>query len=53
MATDGVVEATVSYDDKRADVEYRPEVVTPKQLVEAVNETGFKAKLSDKKEEAS
>ena len=53
LDTDGVIEAKVSYDDKRADIEYRPDVVTPKQLVEAVDEIGFKAKLSDKKREAS
>lgn len=53
MATDGVVEAVVSYDDKRADVEYRPDLVTTGQLIEAVNEIGFTAKLSGKKKETS
>ena len=51
MAAEGVVEAVVLFDEKRADIEYRPDLVTPEQLVEVVNETGFTAKLSDKKEE--
>ncbi len=44
---DGVVDAEVSYDDQRAAVRYDPETVTPQELIDAVNETGFKATLSD------
>ena len=44
---DGVVAAEVSYDDQRAAVRYDPEKVTPQKLIDAVNETGFKATLPD------
>lgn len=43
----GVAAAAVSFDDKRADVKYDADVVTPQKLVEAVNETGFQARLLD------
>ncbi len=46
-AIDGVVDADVSYDDQRAAVRYDPEQVTPQELIDAVNETGFKATLPD------
>ena len=44
-AVEGVVEADVSFDEKRADVRYRPELVSPEKLIEAVDGTGFKARL--------
>ncbi len=37
---DGVVEATASYRLGRAEVEYVPEKVTPKQMIEAINKLG-------------
>lgn len=43
----GVVDAEVSYDDQRAEVRYRPDIVTPGKLVEAVKDTGFGAALLD------
>lgn len=46
-AVAGVVDAEVSYNDQRADVQYRPDIVTPGKLVEAVKETGFGAALLD------
>jgi copper chaperone CopZ len=46
-AVAGVVDAEVFYDEQRADVEYRPDVVAPGALVEAVRETGFGATLLD------
>ena len=46
-AVAGVVDAEVSYDDQRAEVQYRPDIVTPEKLVEAVEETGFGAALLD------
>ena len=46
-AVAGVVDAKVSFDEQRADVEYRPEIVAPAALVEAVRETGFGAALLD------
>lgn len=46
-AVAGVVDAVVSYDDQRADVQYRPDIVAPGKLVEAVEKTGFGAALLD------
>ena len=45
LKVDGVVAAEVSYDDKRADVQYRPDVVTPDALVKAIDEIGFQASV--------
>ena len=42
---DGVVAAEVSYDDKRADVRYRPALVTPESLVMAIDRIGFQASV--------
>ncbi len=42
---EGVVGADVSFDEGRAEVRYRPELVSPEKLVEAVDATGFKARL--------
>lgn len=47
----GVVEADVSFDDRRARVSYRPERVTPEELVEAVDRTGFDAALRPDEDE--
>ena len=44
MGVDGVVEAEVSYDDKRADVRYRPDVVEPAALV-VIDGAGFTASV--------
>ena len=44
-AVDGVVDAEVSYDDKRADVRYQPGLVEPAALVAAVNDSGFAAEV--------
>ena len=49
-AVAGVVDAEVSYDDQRAEVQYRPGIVTPEELVEAVEATGFGAALLDESE---
>lgn len=38
---DGVVAAEVSYDDARARVRYRPDVVEPEVFMDAVTEAGF------------
>ncbi len=45
MSVDGVVEAKVSYDDKRADVRYRPDMVEPAALVAAIDGAGFSASV--------
>lgn len=41
----GVVEADVLFDDKLAKVRYRPDQVSPAQMVEALDATGFDAEL--------
>lgn len=43
LAVDGVVSATVSYDDKRADVQYHSETVAPAGLIGAINDAGSAA----------
>ena len=53
MSVDGVVAAEVSYDDKRADVQYRPNLVAPDVLVKAVNDIGFEASVMDGQAAAS
>ena len=47
MGVDGVIDAEVSYDDKRADVRYQPDVVNPAVLVAAIDETGFSAAVME------
>ncbi len=53
MRVDGVVAAEVSYDDKRADVQYRPDVVAPDALVKAINDIGFEASVMEGQDTAS
>ncbi len=45
MGVDGVVDATVSYDDKRADVRYQPDIVEPAALLAAIDDAGFSASV--------
>ncbi len=45
MSLDGVVEAKVSYDDKRADVGYKSEMVEPAAMVAAIKDAGFSASV--------
>ena len=47
MAVDGVVDAEVSYDDRRADVRYRPHVVQPAAMVVAIDGAGFSASVME------
>ena len=47
LQVDGVVAATASYDDKRADIAYRPDVVAPEALVKAIDEIGFEASVME------
>jgi copper chaperone CopZ len=42
---DGVEDAKVSFGEKNVVVTYDPDRVTPRALVEAVDETGFSASL--------
>ena len=51
-AVAGVVDAQVFYDEQRADIEYRPDIVVPAALVEAVEKTGFGATLLDEPDAA-
>ena len=53
MRVDGVVAAEVSYDDKRADVQYRPDLVAPDALVKAINDIGFEASVMEDQDAAS
>ena len=41
----GVTTAEVTYDDARAIVTYRPELVAPSALVQAVEDAGFDAQI--------
>ena len=43
----GVVNADVSYSDKRANIQYEPEVVKPEGLIAAIDSVGFAAALMD------
>ena len=43
MSVDGVVEAEVSFEEKRADVRYQPDVVDTAALVAAIDGAGFSA----------
>lgn len=53
MRVDGVVAAEVSYDDKRVDVQYRPDLVAPDVLVKAINDIGFEASVMEGEDAAS
>ena len=43
MSVDGVVDADVSYDDKRADVRYQPDKTEPAAMLAAIDDAGFSA----------
>jgi Cu+-exporting ATPase len=45
---DGVRDARVSVEEKRAVVDYEPAKVTPQQMVDAVNRLGYRASLATK-----
>ena len=47
MGVDGVVGADVSYDDKRADVRYQPDVVEPAAMLAAIDDAGFSASVME------
>jgi mercuric transport protein len=42
---DGVKDATVSFDDKRAEVTYDPSRVTPQKMIKAIEDAGYKARV--------
>lgn len=43
LGVDGVVDAVVSYDDKRADVRYQPDRVEVAALLAAIDAAGLSA----------
>ncbi len=47
MSVDGVVDAEVSYDDKRADVRYQPDMVEPAAMLAAIDDAGFSASVME------
>ena len=47
MDVEGVVGANVSYDDKRADVRYQPDLVAPAAMVAAIDAVGFSASVME------
>ncbi len=47
MGVDGVVDAEVSYDDKRADVRYQPDMVEPAAMLAAIDDAGFSASVME------
>ncbi len=47
MGVDGVVDAEVSYDDKRANVRYQPDVVEPAAMLVAIDGAGFSASVME------
>ena len=53
VSLDGVVDAQVSYDDKRADVRYQPDLVAPDAMVTAVADAGFDASLIERERAGS
>ena len=53
MSVDGVVAAEVSFDDERADVRYRPDLVEPDVLIEAIVDAGFQASVIDSENRAA
>lgn len=49
LAVDGVKDAKVSYEEKRADITYDPTKTSPEAIAKAVTEkSGFKASVSKK-----
>lgn len=45
--TEGVNSAKVSFDEKKAEVEYDENKVNDEQVIKAIEEAGFKARLTD------
>lgn len=43
---DGVRQARVSFDDKRAQVVYDAQVVTPDRMIQAIEDLGYKARIA-------
>ena len=43
--TDGVLKADVSYEERRASVDYDPAKTSPEKLVETIEKLGYKAAI--------
>lgn len=43
--TDGVLKADVSYEERRASVDYDPGKTSPEKLVESIEKLGYKAAI--------
>ena len=48
MSVDGVVEAEVSFEKKRADVRYQPDLADPAALLAAIDGAGFSASVMER-----
>lgn len=46
---DGVREARVNFDEKRARVIYNPREVTPSQMVEAIEDLGYQSRVEEER----
>jgi copper chaperone CopZ len=46
---EGVEKASISYDTKRGEIQYNPEKVTETEIVNKVNQIGFKANVIEEK----
>lgn len=46
---DGVREARVSFDEKRARVTYDARQVTPQRMIEAIEDLGYRARVDDER----
>ena len=46
---DGVREARVDFDEKRARVFYNPREVTPRQMIEAIEDLGYRAHVEEER----
>ena len=45
--TEGVKSAKVSYEEKKAEVEYDENKINDKKVIETIEEAGFKAQLTN------
>jgi len=53
MGVDGVVDAEVSYDDKRADVRHQSDMVELAAMLAAIDDAGFSASVIENDGESS
>jgi copper chaperone CopZ len=46
---DGVIDYTVQYPENAATIQYNPEKINPKELIEIIEKTGYKAEVIKEK----